>query len=154
MDYWISYSFLDTERDYKHYPYAAKPSFVNTHNLSVVGKYWIDHWRSQVGFSYAFATGRNYTDPNIDGFLNAKTKSYNNLSLNWAYLLSPQKILYFSVNNVLGFKNVNGYQYSNTPDLNGVYSRRALLPAADQFFFVGFFWTISDKGTDNQLDNL
>lgn len=154
VDYWISYSFLDTERDYKHYPYAAKPSFVNTHNLSVVGKYWIDHWRSQVGFSYAFATGRNYTDPNIDGFLNAKTKSYNNLSLNWAYLLSPQKILYFSVNNVLGFKNVNGYQYSNTPDLNGVYSRRALLPAADQFFFVGFFWTISDKGTDNQLDNL
>ena len=62
--------------------------------------------------------------------------------------------IYFSVNNVLGFKNVNGYQYANTQNANGNFSRRALTPAADQFFFVGFFWTISEKGTDNQLDNL
>lgn len=154
VDYWVSYSFLDTERDYKNYPYATQPNFVNTHNISVVGKYWIDALKSQVGFSYAFASGRNYTDPNQDGFLNAKTKSYNNLSLNWAYLLSPQKILYFSVNNVLGFKNINGYQYANMADATGEFVRRPLRPAADQFFFVGFFWTISDDGTDNQLDNL
>ncbi|MBA6154335.1 TonB-dependent receptor [Gelidibacter maritimus] len=154
VDYWISYSYLDTERDYKNYPYAAQPEFVNKHNLSVVGKYWIDNWKSQVGFSYTFASGRPYTNPNADGFLNAKTKSYNNVSLNWAYLLSPQKILYFSVNNALGFKNINGYQYSNTTNVNGKFNRRALRPATDQFFFVGFFWTISDDGTDNQLDNL
>ncbi len=154
VDYWVSYSFLDTKRDYKNYPSAAQPNFVNTHNISVVAKYWIDDWKSQVGFSYGFASGRNYTDPNQEGFLNAKTKSYNSLSLNWAYLLSPQKILYASVNNALGFKNINGYQYANTADVNGSFSRRALRPAADQFFFVGFFWTISDKGTDNQLDNL
>ena len=154
VDYWVSYSFLDTERDYKNYPSAAQPSFVNKHNLSVVGKYWMEDLKSQVGFSYGFASGRNYTDPNEDGFLNAKTKTYNNLSLNWAYLLSPQKILYFSVNNVLGSKNINGYQFSNTVDINGNYSKRALRPAADQFFFIGFFWTISDKGTDNQLKNL
>ena len=154
IDYWVSYSFLDTERDYKNYTTSAQPNFVNTHNLSVVGKYWIDSWKSQVGFSYSFASGRTYTDPNQAGFLNQKTKSYNSLSVNWAYLLSPQKILYFSVNNALGFKNINGYQYANTPDLNGQFNRRALRPAADQFFFVGFFWTISEKGTDNQLDNL
>lgn len=89
--------------------------------------------------SYGFASGRTYTDPNQAGFLNAKTKSYNSLSLNWAYLLSPQKILYLSANDVLGFKNINGYQYANTPDLNGDFARRSLRPAADQFFFVGFF---------------
>lgn len=154
VDYWLSYSFLDTKRDYKNYPYAVQPNIVNTHNLSVVGKYWIDALKSQVGFSYAFASGRNYTDLNTDGFLNATTKSYNNLSLNWAYLLSAQKILYFSVNNVLGFKNTNGYQYATAADMNGNFSRRALRPAADQFFFIGFFWTISDTGTDNQLNNL
>ncbi|MBQ0788076.1 MAG: TonB-dependent receptor, partial [Oceanihabitans sp.] len=76
------------------------------------------------------------------------------LSLNWAYLISPQKILYLSVNNALGFKNVNGYQFANTPDSNGNFASRSLRPATDQFFFVGFFWTISEKGTDNQLDNL
>ena len=154
IDYWLSYSFLDTERNYKNYPYTAQPNFANTHNLSVVGKYWINDWKSQVGLSYGFASGRTYTNPNQTGFLNEKTKSYNSLSLNWAYLLSQQKILYFSVNNVLGIKNINGYQYANTPDVNNNFARRTLQPAADQFFFVGFFWTISEKGTDNQLDNL
>ena len=145
---------LDTKRDYKNFPIAAQPNFANTHNLSVVGKYWIDSWKSQVGLSYNFASGRSYTDPNQMGFLNQKTKAYNSLSVNWAYLLSPQKILYFSVNNALGFTNVNGYQYSDTPNINGQFNSRALRPAAHQFFFVGFFWTISQNGTDNQLDNL
>ncbi len=154
IDYWVSYSFLDTKRDYLNYPSKAQPNFANTHNLSIVGKYWISDLRSQVGFSYSFASGRPYTNPNEQGFLNEKTKAYNNLSLNWAYLISPQKILYASVNNVLGFKNINGYQYANTPNVDGSFSRRALLPAADQFFFVGFFWTISDDKKSNQLDNL
>ena len=154
FDYWLSYSFLDTERDYKNYLTKAQPNFANTHNLSLVGKYWVDKWRSQVGFSYTHASGRTFTNPNEAGFLNEKTKAFNSLSLNWAYLISPQKILYASVNNVLGFKNINGYQYANTPDVNGDFNRRALQPAADQFFFVGFFWTISEDKKSNQLDNL
>ena len=154
FDYWLSYSFLDTKRNYNNYTLEAEPNFANKHNLSVVGKYFITDWKSQVGFSYGFASGRTYTNPNIPGFLNEKTKSFNSLSLNWAYLISQQKILYASVNNVLGFKNINGYQYSNTPDLNGNFNRRTLTPAADQFFFIGFFWTISTDKTSNQLDNL
>jgi outer membrane receptor for ferrienterochelin and colicin len=154
FDYWLSYSFLDTKRNYKNYPISAVPDFVNRHNVSVVGKYWIRDWKSQVGFSYALASGRRYTNPNVEGFLNQKTKPYNSLSINWAYLINQQQILYFSVNNVLGFKNINGYQYGDMPDINNNFARRALRPAADQFFFVGFFWTISDDGQDNQLDNL
>jgi hypothetical protein len=154
VDYWLSYSYLDAERDYRNYPAAAQPNFANTHNVSIVGKYWVEDWKSQVGLSYGFASGRTYTDPNMEGFLNAKTKSFNSLSLNWAYLIDQQKILYLSVNNVLGFRNVNGYQYANTPDRNGNFARRSLQPANDQFFFIGFFWTISETGTDNQLDNL
>jgi len=154
IDYWVSYSFLDSERDYLNYAETATPNFANTHNLSIVGKYWVENWKSQIGLSYNFASGRTYTDPNLDGFLNQKTKSYNSLSLNWAYLVTPQKILYVSVNNALGFNNINGYQFANSPDVNGKFASRALKPAADQFFFIGFFWTISEKGTDNQLNNL
>ncbi|WP_298904145.1 carboxypeptidase-like regulatory domain-containing protein [uncultured Psychroserpens sp.] len=153
-DYWVSYSYLDTERNYRNYPSRAQPNFANTHNFSAVAKYWIEDWKSQVGFSYTFGSGRPYTNPNTNEFLGEKTKSFNSVSLNWAYLLSQQKILYFSVNNVFGFKNINGYQYADTPSMNGVFNRRALRPAQDQFFFVGFFWTISEDGTDNQLDNL
>jgi outer membrane cobalamin receptor len=154
IDYWVSYSFLNTKRDYRNYPSKKEPNFANTHNLSLVGKYWINDLRSQVGFSYAFASGRTFTNPNTSGFLNEKTKAYNNLSINWAYLISPQKILYASVNNVLGFKNINGYQYANVANGNGIFESRALKPAADQFFFVGFFWTISEDKKSNQLDDL
>ncbi|MDT0557395.1 TonB-dependent receptor [Ichthyenterobacterium sp. W332] len=154
VDYWFSYSYLDTERNYLNYPESAQPNFANTHNLSLVAKYWIENWKSQIGFSYQYGSGRPFTNPNTDAFLGEKTKGFNSLSLNWAYLLSQQKILYMSVNNVLGFNNINGYQYANSPDINGTFNRRALRPAADQFFFIGFFWTISEDGKDNQLDNL
>lgn len=154
VDYWVSYSLLDTERFYQNYPTTATPSFANTHNISVVTKYWVEDWKSQLGFSYQFASGRTYTNPNLPGFLQEKTKDFNNLSFNWAYLIDQQKILYFSVNNVLAFNNVNGYQYASTADANGNFNRRTLQPATDQFFFVGFFWTISEDGNDNQLDKL
>ena len=153
-DYWISYSYLDTERDYKNFPVAARPNFATQHNLSVVTKHWIEDWKTQIGFSYNFSTGRGYTNPNEPGFLNSQAKNYNSISLNCAYLISQQQILYFSVNNVLGTKNVFGYNYANQPDVNGMFAREAIVPNADQFFFIGFFWTISDDNQSNQLDNL
>ena len=154
MDYWVSYSFLDTQRNFADFPERAAPNFTAKHNLSVVGKYWVDAWKSQLGIAYNFASGRPYNNPNTNRFLAERTKAYHNVSLNWAYLLSPQKILYFSVNNVLGTRNINGYQYAQNADANGNFNRRALRPAADSFFFVGFFWTISDDKKSNQLDNL
>ena len=154
LDYWLSYSYLDTERDYLNFQTKAKPNFAPRHNFSLVTKYWVNDWRSQVGFSFTHASGRPYDNLNTTAFLAEKTKSYNNLSFNWAYLISQQKILYFSVNNVLGFNNINGYQYADVPNMNGVYDRRAIRPPADIFFFVGFFWTISTDKQSNQLDNL
>ena len=153
-DYWVSYSYLDTERNYKNYPKSARPSFASKHNLSLVAKHWVEEWKSQIGFSYNFASGRNYTNPNEGGFLNNKTKNYNSLSINWAYLIDQQKILYLSVNNILGTQNVFGYNYKNTAEPNGNFDRQAIIPNADRFFFVGFFWTISDNKKTNQLDNL
>ncbi|MBX2828827.1 MAG: TonB-dependent receptor [Flavobacteriaceae bacterium] len=154
VDYWVSYSYLDSERKFANYPERVQPPFANSHNLSVVAKWFISDWKSQIGFSHIYGSGRSYTNPNLPGFLQEQTRDYNSTSVNWAYLISQQKILYFSVNNVFGFNNINGYQYSSAPDANGTFNRRALLPAADQFFFVGFFMTISEDGTDNQLDNL
>lgn len=153
-EYWVSYSYLDTKRDYKNYPTKATPSFASQHNASIVLKHFISNLKSQVGLSYNFASGRNYTDPNKSGFLNSKAKNYNAVNANWAYLISPQKILYFSVSNVFGTQNVNGYQFKNQANTNGVFESRTIKPAADRFFFVGFFWTISDNKKDNQLDNL
>ncbi|RIV32791.1 TonB-dependent receptor [Flagellimonas lutimaris] len=154
LDYWASYSYLDTERNYQNFSGKAAPNFAPKHNLSVVTKYWVNKLRSQVGFSYSYGSGRPYNNPNSSGFMQERTKSYNNLSFNWAYLIDQQKILYFSVSNLLGINNVSDYQYANTPNGDGIYDRRAITPPADSFFFVGFFWTISSDGKSNQLDNL
>ena len=154
LDYWISYSYLNTERDYRNFRDQATPNFAPTHNLSIVTKYWVDDLRSQIGLSYGFNSGRPYNNPNSEEFLAEKTRSFNNISLSWSYLIDQQKILFISVNNVLGFENINDYQYTNTPNVNGVFDRRAITPAADSFFFAGFFWTISTDGKSNQLDNL
>ncbi|CAM3526206.1 putative outer membrane receptor protein [Flavobacterium saliperosum S13] len=154
MDYWVSYSFIDSKRDYKNYEAKVTPNFVANHTLSVVGKYWVEDWKSQISVTNSFATGRPYDNPNETAFMNGKTKNYNSLSMSWAYLLSQQKILYFSVSNVLGNDNVFGYQYANSPDLAGQFQRQAITQPADRFFFIGFFWTISQDKSKNQLENL
>ncbi len=154
MEYWVSYSYIDSKRDFRNYPEATTPQFIANHSASLVTKYWIDSWQSQIGFTFNYSSGRPYENPNTTGFLNEKTKSYNSLSFNWAYLLSRQKILYFSVSNVLGRNNVFNYEYSKMANKNGIFERRAIAPAADRFFFVGFFWTLSKDKTSNQLENL
>lgn len=154
LDYWVSYSYLNTERDYRNFREKATPNFAPEHNFSLVTKYFIEDWKSQVGISYTYAAGRPYDNPNTSDFLAEKTKPYHSLSVNWAYLLSPQKILYCSISNVAGFNNINGYQYADAPNPNGQFDRLAIRPTADTFFFVGFFWSISDDKSDNQLDNL
>ena len=137
-----------------NFPNQVTPSFIADHTLSVVTKHWIEDWKSQIGFSYTVNSGRPYNNPNEMEFMNGKTKAFQNLSFNWAYLLSQQKILYFSVSNIIGTDNVFGYQYANSPDINGQFQRRAIGQPADRFFFVGFFWTISDNKKTNQLENL
>ncbi|MFS4467972.1 TonB-dependent receptor [Maribacter sp. 2210JD10-5] len=154
LDYWASYSYLSTKRDFRNFRESATPNFAPAHGLSLVTKYWVEDWRSQIGLSYNFSSGRPYDNPNTPEFLAEKTKAFNSINMNWAYLISQQKILFFSVSNVTGFKNVNGYQYANTPNMNGIFDRRAIRPTADAFFVVGFFWTISDDKSSNQLDNL
>lgn len=154
LDYWASYSYLNTERDYRDFSERATPNFAPTHSLSLVTKYWVEDWRSQIGVSYNYGSGRPYDNPNTPEFLAEKTRPFNSLNVNWAYLISQQKILFFSVSNITGFQNVNGYQYADAPNMDGIFDRRAIRPTADAFFVVGFFWTISDDKSSNQLDNL
>ena len=154
LEYWISYSFIDSERDFRNYETQVTPSFVANHNFSLVTKYFVSKWKSQLSTTYSFNSGRPYDNPNGTEFMSEKTKSFNNLSFSWAYLLSQQKILFFSVTNVLGTENVFGYQYANAPTISGEFQRQAITQAADRFIFVGFFWTISDNKKTNNLDNL
>ena len=153
-NYWLSYSYLVTERDYKEFPYAAVPNYASKHNLSGIYKHWISKWRSMPGLAFKYSSPRFYNDPNQVVFNQAKMKGYSTLNFNWSYLHKENIIFYFSASNILGISQKFGYEFSNTPDSNGIYQKRPILPAAPRFFVLGCFITLSKSGTENQLDNL
>lgn len=145
IDYWISYSFLDTEREYKDYPQPSVPTFASKHNASLVVKYWVGKLSTQFAGTYSFASGRTYYNPNSDEFLKDKTKPYHDLSLNASYLTEIFKkftIVHLSVSNVLGFNNVFGYHYQTTPGTDGAYPSFAVKQWAKRFWFLGVFVSI------------
>ncbi|WP_462248645.1 TonB-dependent receptor [Ekhidna sp.] len=154
MDYWVSYSFLKTEREYIDFPGSFTPSFASTHNFSFVMKKFINDIKSQVGVTYSFASGRTYNDLNSDEFLSGRTPAYHDLSFNISYLYSNQVIVHAMVNNVLGINNIYGYEFSEQPNDAGVYARRAITPPAKRFIFLGVFITLSKNKGINQLPNL
>ena len=77
LQYWLSYSYLDTKRKFQDFPTEVIPNYATKHNASLVGKYWINDWRSQVGLAYNFASGRPFNNLNSSEFMDGRTKSYN-----------------------------------------------------------------------------
>jgi hypothetical protein len=142
-DYWISYSFVDSKRDFRNYPSTATPPFAAKHTLNVVYKQYIPYLKSEIGTTYSFSSGRTYYNPNNTQFLADKTNSFHNLSFNVSYLTSVFKqfaVLYASATNLPGFKNIYGYNYS----ADGSH-RQAITPASKRNFFVGLLITIGDN---------
>jgi len=154
LEYWLSYSYLDAKKQYDFYPEEATPPTASKHNFSIVAKYWIGAIKSYPGITFTYSSPRPYNNPNKNQFMSERTKPYYNLSLTWSYLISQQKILFFSFSNVPGFKNEYGYQYSRQPDSNGKYRSQLITPASTRSVFIGFFWTISDDNKANQLNRL
>lgn len=154
LDYWFSYSYLDTERDYLDFPHEAVPNFASTHNCSVVFKYFFTELKTQFGATYSFTSGRPYHDPNQEIFNGGKTRSYQDLSINLAYLPRPNLIIYFSATNLTGRNNIFGYEYSTKLNEEGFYNRRAITQPAKHFLFLGVFLTLSKDKTVNQLPSL
>ena len=154
VDYWISYSYLDTKRDYLNFPSTAAPSFASKHNFSFAYKHFVTKIKSQLGFTYSYSSGRPYYNPNRAQFNSDQTPFYQDLSVNISYLPKNWLIFYFSLTNLLGRDNIFGYSYSTTPDANGVYVGQAVRQPAARFVFLGVFITISKNKSVNQLPNL
>jgi CarboxypepD_reg-like domain/TonB-dependent Receptor Plug Domain len=154
VDYWISYSFLDTERDYLNFPAATAPAFASKHNFSIVYKHFIQKIKSQIGVTYSYSSGRAYFNPNAEKFHSDRALSYQDLSANISYLPKSWLIIHASCTNLLGRDNIFGYEYATSPNASGVYTGRAIRQAAPRFLFLGVFVTISKNKSVNQLPNL
>ncbi|GAB4289876.1 MAG: TonB-dependent receptor [Ignavibacteriaceae bacterium] len=135
--YWISYSYLDTKRDFRNFPVLASPTFSTPHTFSVVYKYWLQDITTSLGITYTFATGRPYYNPNNLEFLGDRTKDYHNLSLNFSYLtnlFNNFTIVFFSIDNIFGYDNIFSYRYSTDGTIS-----TPVRPPALRNAFLGLF---------------
>lgn len=158
LDYWISYSYLDTKRDFLNYPKQLQPTFAANHTASFVMKRFMSKINTGFNFTYSYATGRPYYNLVQNGAQftiadQGKTIDYHNLGFSFNYLTSLGKayaVFVGSVTNVLNSKQIFGYNYSN----NGQ-RKEAITPPAPQFFFLGVFlsWGV-DRRQDAINNNL
>ncbi len=160
LDYWISYSYLDTRRDYLNFPQRIEPNFAAKHTASLVLKKFVTKWKTGFNLSYSFATGRPYYDIRYDGTKNTfsifdqgRTIPYHNVSFSLNYLTSlfhkkDFSVLVVSLTNVLGNDQIFGYRYSYKGDL-----KSPITPAANRFFFIGLFMSFGVDRTEDAINN-
>lgn len=149
FNYWVTYTYIDSKRKEMYWNESVQPSYVVKHNVSVVTKYWIEQWKSQVSMTYNYSSPRHFYDIDNANKTIYKSSPIHNVSMSWAYLFSGQKILFASVDNLLGRDPVYAYQFNQrggrADNINA---------SAKRFVYIGFMWTISANKKTNQLDNL
>lgn len=160
IDYWVSYSYLDSKRDYLNYTESLFPNFAAKHTLSVVAKKFVTNWKTGFNISYNYNSGRpyyNFVTENGNTVLKNQgfVKDYQavNFSLNYLPNLGKKDaraftILVLSINNVLGTKNEFGYNFSS----NGLKSR-AIVPPTNSFVFIGAFISFGTDRTQEAINN-
>jgi hypothetical protein len=143
LDYWISYSYINTKRNYKDYRVLRIPSFISSHTLSLVAKYYISKINTYTGITYMYASPKTWYNPSLPFYSGDQTKSYNDVSLNITTirpLFGSYCALLLNVNNLLGFTNIYGYHYSPNPDSGGNYSRYPIAPQSKRFFVLAAYY--------------
>ncbi|QNL50974.1 TonB-dependent receptor [Olivibacter sp. SDN3] len=164
LDYWVTYTFLNTKRDFMDYPHLIQPTFAAPHTATVAIKKFFTALSTNVNLSYSLAAGRPYYDIRSveTGYHTAiydqgRTKPYNVMNIHIAYLTSFFKKwkrkdfsgIAFGVNNLLGTAQIFGYNYS----FDGQNKEAITLPAP-RTVFLGVFMSFGINRTDNFLDNL
>ena len=161
FDYWISYSYLDTKRNYLNYPDQLTPNFAATHTASVVMKRFFTKMKAGFNVTYSYATGRPYYNFMFNGGNKyyiadqGKTKDYNSLNFSMEYVPSVGKpnakafvVWFASISNVLGYNAVYGYNYS----YNGMI-KQPITPPANRFYFVGCFISFGVDRSQDAINN-
>jgi hypothetical protein len=162
VDYWISYSYLDTKRDFLNFPSAMQPSFAANHTASFVFKRFVLPWKTGFNLSYNFATGRPYYNIAYDNTQGkyaitdqGKTINYNSMSFSVNYLPNLGKkdkktfaVWVLGVNNVLNQNQIFTYNYNN----NGS-RKEAVTPPSRQFVFIGCFLSFGIDRTQDAINN-
>jgi len=163
LDYWISYSYLDTKRNYLNFPGEITPSFAAEHTASLVAKKFVTKWKTGFNATYSFATGRPYYNLGYDNAQSkyiikqsGRTINYNSVGFSVNYIPTIGKpntkhftVWVLSLTNVLGQKQVYGYNFSSLNDKNMV----PVLPPSKRFLYIGCFLSFGLDRTQDAINN-
>lgn len=145
LDYWISYSFIDSKRNYKNFSRQLQPSFLSTHTFSAVMKYFYRKANTYAGLTYVYASPKTGYNPFFEVSSGDQTKAYNDLSVNVVIIrafLKKYCAILLNVNNLLGFNNEYGFNYSSIPDAAGNYTPYPIKPQSKRFFMAGAIFNL------------
>lgn len=160
VDYWISYSFLDTKRDFLNFPYAVTPNFAAKHTASLIVKKFVQSVKTNFNLSYNYSSGRPYYNIAYDGsdykFTDRGTiPDYHNVSFSLNYLPKIGKkdaksfaVYVLQVSNIFNIKQTYGYQYS----YNGA-RKQEIVPTSRMFVYIGAFISFGVDRTDEVINN-
>jgi hypothetical protein len=164
IDYWVTYTYLDTKRRFMDYPASLRPTFATPHTASLIVKRYFQAINLSANLSYTLATGRPYynfqTDAQGEPYVLDKgtTNTYSGLNLSFAYLFTMFKGwknkdfsgIGFGMNNVFGREQVFGYNYS----YNGL-RKLPITQAAVRTWYAGLFMSFGiDRRDDFINENL
>lgn len=160
FDYWISYSYLDTKRDFLNFPFAITPNFAAKHTASLITKKFVQKIKTNINVAYNYASGRPYYHIAFDGssykFNDRGTiPDYHNVSFALNYLpfigkKNPKSypVYVLQVSNIFNIKQTYGYNYS----YNG-YRKEAIVPTSRMFVFIGAFISFGVDRSDEVINN-
>lgn len=160
FDYWVSYSYLDTKRDFLNFPSATQPNFAAKHTASLVMKNFVLPWKTGFNLAYNYASGRPYYNIKNNGsgtVFNDKgvIPDYHNVSFSLNYIPAIGKtnaktfsVFVLQVSNILNLQQTFGYQYS----YDGV-RKEAIVPPSRMFVFIGAFINIGVDRTQDAINN-
>ena len=125
----ISYSYNDSRRRWLDNTETCRPDYASRHNLRLSIKYGLE--RLSFGLTESYASSRLVRGRN--------TPYYNSLDASVTCLASKRIIIYSSLSNLLGRKNIFGYRNNGQP----------ITSSSNRFFYLAIFVSLkSNKAYD------
>jgi hypothetical protein len=156
-DFWVSYSYNTAERLRDGLVERAPVTFAAKHNVAVVAKRFFQKPGLGISATYQFHSGRPYDDPNAPERFAGVTPQFHNLSMTVTHLTTIKghfTVIFASLSNVAGARQVNQYRFAQQPEVNGTFERLAVDPIFPRFPFVGMFVSIGDKDRVGGVDDI
>jgi hypothetical protein len=142
-EYFVSYSFVNTKRNFIDYAMSATPTFAPKHTFNANFQKYSNKLTWIFAANYAYNNGRTYFNPNNTVLMGDRVKDFHNLSASISHIprwLGGFSTLSININNLLGTNHIYGYRYA----FSGA-NRLPILPPARRGILLSFLMNLDGQ---------